>query len=143
MICPNLLKITFYVHHFLYSFTDFDGSDGITTSGMVSPRSIMVLHGFRSKDVKLARRQNTITPNTPNCWLPTKVMYPANANKGFSWLTRSTPIFVVEERSNTYMTAAIAIVLVVTVIGMLIVQAGKGIRVNFILPWCILLRNNP
>ena len=30
------------------------------------------------------------------------VMYPANLAKRFSWLTSSTPIFIVEERSNIY-----------------------------------------
>ena len=38
--------------------------------------------------------------HTPQCWLTTKVTYPANSTKRLSWLTRSTPIFVVEERSN-------------------------------------------
>ena len=30
-------------------------------------------------------------------------MYPANSTKRFSWLTCSTPIFIVGERSNIYM----------------------------------------
>ena len=31
-------------------------------------------------------------------WLPAKVMYPANSTKHISRLTRSTPIFIVEDR---------------------------------------------
>ena len=38
--------------------------------------------------------------HTPHSWLPAKVMYPANSLNHFSCLTRSTLIFIVEERSN-------------------------------------------
>ena len=41
--------------------------------------------------------------HTPHCWLPAKVMYPAISTKRFSWLTRSTAIFIVEERLYIYM----------------------------------------
>ena len=30
-----------------------------------------------------------------HCWLPTKVMYPTNSTKCFSWLTRSTSILLI------------------------------------------------
>ena len=30
----------------------------------------------------------------PHCWLPAKVMHPANSTKRFSWLTHSTSIFI-------------------------------------------------
>ena len=32
--------------------------------------------------------------HTPHCWLPAKVMHPANSTKRFSWLTRSTSILL-------------------------------------------------
>ena len=31
-----------------------------------------------------------------NCWLPAKVMYPANLTIRFSWLTRSTSILLMK-----------------------------------------------
>ena len=34
--------------------------------------------------------------HTPHCWLPAKVMYPANSTERFSWLTRSTSIFLMK-----------------------------------------------
>ena len=34
--------------------------------------------------------------HTPHCWLPAKVMYPANSTKCFSWLNRSTSILLME-----------------------------------------------
>ena len=72
---------------------------------MVSPRSITVHHGFRSQEARRARKQNidyAKQHHTPHCWLPAKVMYPANSTNRFSWLTRSTAIFIVEECSNIY-----------------------------------------
>ena len=50
-----------------------------------------------SKNIDYAKQHHT-----PHCWLVAKVMYPANSTKRFSWLTRSTPIFIVEERSDIY-----------------------------------------
>ena len=38
-----------------------------------------------SKNIDYAKQHHT-----PHCWLPAKVMYPANSTKRFSWLTRST-----------------------------------------------------
>ena len=32
--------------------------------------------------------------NVSHCWLPAKVMYPANSIRCFSWLTRSTSILL-------------------------------------------------
>ena len=64
---------------------------------MESPCSIMMHHGFRSKEVRRARKQNidyTKQHHTPHCWLHAKVMYPANSTKRFSWLTRSNPILL-------------------------------------------------
>ena len=40
--------------------------------------------------------------HTPHCWLPAKVMYPAISTIRFSWLTRSTPILIVEKLANIY-----------------------------------------
>ena len=34
--------------------------------------------------------------HTTHCWLPAKVMYPANSTKRFSWLTRSTSILLMK-----------------------------------------------
>ena len=50
-----------------------------------------------SKNIDYAKQHHI-----PHCWLPAKVMYPASSIKRFSWLTRSTPNFIVEERSNIY-----------------------------------------
>ena len=40
---------TFCVLRFFYSFTASDGSDGSTAGRVISPCSIMMHHGFRSK----------------------------------------------------------------------------------------------
>ena len=77
---------------------------------VTSPRSIVVHHGLRSKKVRRARKLNidyAKQHHTPHCCMPTKVMYPANSTKRFSWLTRSTSILIVEERSNIYNVIAI------------------------------------
>ena len=81
---------------FFYSFTASDCSEGIIAGLVVSLWSIMVHHGFRSKEVRYARKQNIDYDkqhHAPHCWLPAKVMYPAISTKCFNWLTRSTPIF--------------------------------------------------
>ena len=44
-----------------------------------------------SKDIDYAKQHHT-----PHCWLPAKVMYPANSTKRFSWLTRSTSILLMK-----------------------------------------------
>ena len=98
------IKTTSCVHRFSYFFTASDHSEG-TAEVLVSPCSNMMHHGFRSKEVRHTRKQNidcTKQHHTPHCWLPVKVMCPANSTKRFSWLTRSTPIFIVEEHSNIY-----------------------------------------
>ena len=61
-----------------------------------SRRSIMV-HQARRAGKKLSIIPNNITPNS--C-LPVKMKYPANSSRSFSWLTRSTPNIIFEERSN-------------------------------------------
>ena len=43
-----------------------------------------------------------ITQNSITLHKATKILYPANSTKRFSWLTRSTPIFIVEECSTIY-----------------------------------------
>ena len=94
---------TFCLHPFFYSFTASDDSKGTNAGRVVSPRSISVHHGFRSKEVRRARKQNIDCAkehHTPHHWLPAKVTYPANSSNRLSWLTRSTPIFIVEEHSN-------------------------------------------
>ena len=99
MIGPTLLRTTFSAHRFIfYPFTATDGSLGNTAGRVKSPRSIMVHHCFRSKEVRRARKQNIDYGKqhyTPHCWLPSKVMYPENSTKRFSWLTRSTPFFII------------------------------------------------
>ena len=63
----------------------------------------MVHHGFISKEVRCAIKQNidyAKQHHTPHCLLPAKVMYPANSTKRFSWLTHLTLIVIVEECSN-------------------------------------------
>ena len=42
---------------FSYSFTASDGSEGSTAVSVVSPCSIMILHGFISKEVMRAKKQ--------------------------------------------------------------------------------------
>ena len=94
VISPTLLKTTVCPHSFFFhSITASDGSEGTTAGRVVSPRSIMVHHGLRSKEVRCARKQNNDYAkqhHTPHCWLPTKVIYPAN----------TSPIFIVVKRSN-------------------------------------------
>ena len=71
VICQTLLKTTFYAHRFFfYSVT---ASDGATTGRVASPCSITVHHGYISKEVMCARRENIDYPkqhHTPHCWLP-------------------------------------------------------------------------
>ena len=93
----------FCAHHFLlYSFTASDDLEGTTAGCVVSPHSIMMHHGFRSKVFRYVKSNINYFKqhHTPLCWLPAKVMYPADSTKHFSWLTCSTPIFNDEERSN-------------------------------------------
>ena len=57
----------------------------------------MVLWGFISKEVRRARKQNidyARQHHIPHCWLPAKLMYPANSTKRLSWLTRLTPVYI-------------------------------------------------
>ena len=105
MIGPTLSKTTTCAYRFFfYSFTASHGSGGTTASRVVSPRSIMRHHRFRSEEVRRAIKQNIdyVKHHTPHCWTPGIVMYPANSTKSFSWLTRQARIFIVEERSNIY-----------------------------------------
>ena len=44
-----------------------------------------------SKNINYAKQHHT-----PHCWLPAKVMYPANSTLRFSWLTRSTSILLMK-----------------------------------------------
>ena len=60
---------------------------------------------MHNKKARRARKQNidyAKQHHTPHCWMPSKVMYPANSTKSLSWMTRSSPIFYFEERSNIY-----------------------------------------
>ena len=93
-----------YAHRLFYSFIASDGSEGTTADRVVSPRSIMVHHGYRSKEARRAIKNIDYAKQhlNPYCRLHGKLMYPANSTMLFSWLTRSTPIFIVEERSNIY-----------------------------------------
>ena len=87
------------LHFFFYSFTASDASEGTTAGCVASPRTIMVCHGFRSNETRRARKQKINYPkqqHTPQCWLPAKVMHPANSTKRFSRLTHSSPIFIVK-----------------------------------------------
>ena len=102
---PTLLRTTFSVHRFFYSFTSSDGSKGTIADRMVPPRSIMWHYGIRSKEGKHAREQNIDCfkqHRTPQCWLLTMVTYPANTTKRFSWLTRPAPIFLLLKNIEIY-----------------------------------------
>ena len=99
MIVPTLIKTAFCTHRIFYSFTASDGSEGTTAGRVVSPCSIVVHHGFRSKEVRRARKQYidyTKQHHTPHSWLSTILA------KRLSWLTRSTQFFIVVESSNIY-----------------------------------------
>ena len=79
---------------FSYSFTASDGSEESTAGRVMSPCSIMMHHGLgmqESKNIDYAKQHHT-----PHCWLPAKVMHPANSTKRFSWLTRSTSILLMK-----------------------------------------------
>ena len=53
----KLEKTTFCAHRFFHFFTTSDASGGATVGHVVSPSSIMVLRGFRSKEAMHARKQ--------------------------------------------------------------------------------------
>ena len=97
----TLLLTTFCAHRFFYSITASDCSDGTTVSRVVSPRSIVMHHGNRSKKARRERKQNP-KHLTPHSWLPAKVIYLANSTMSFSWLTLSTQVYIVEGRWNIY-----------------------------------------
>ena len=62
--------------------------------------ALSVCHGFRSKEVRFARKQKNYYAkqhHTPHCCLLVKVMYPANSTKCLCWLTHSSPIFIAVE----------------------------------------------
>ena len=101
MIGLTSLRTMFCAHRFSYDFTAPDGSEGTTACRVVSFRSTMGHHGFKSKEARFARKQNIdYTSHHPlHCWWPAKVMDLANSTK---WLIRSTQIFIVVERSNIY-----------------------------------------
>ena len=79
----NLENTTFCVLRFFsYSFTASDGSEESTAGHVVSPCTIMVHDGFRSKEARRVRKQiidYAKQHHTPQCWLPATVMYPANS----------------------------------------------------------------
>ena len=105
-ISQTQIKTTFCtLRCFFNSFTASGGSERNTAGRVASPRSIMVRHGFRSKEAWRAKKQNidyAKQHRSPHCWLPAKLMHPANSTKRFSWLTRLTPFLIVKERSNIY-----------------------------------------
>ena len=81
---------------FSYSFTASDGSEESTPGRVVSPCSTMVSEVRRrgvqeSMNIDYAKQHHT-----PHCWLPAKVMYPANSTKRFSWFSRSTSIVLMK-----------------------------------------------
>ena len=84
-------------HRFFFdSFISSDGSEVTTVDCVVSPRSIMMHQGFRSKEVRCARKQTIYyykQDHTLHCRLLANVMYSANSTKRFFCLIRSNPIF--------------------------------------------------
>ena len=102
-IVKDYILCTSFLLLFLHFFWWFRGNH--SRPCVVSPRSIMVHHGFRSKDLRHARKQSIYYAkqnHTSHCWLPAKVMYPTNSTKLLFWLTRSTPIFIAEQCSNIH-----------------------------------------
>ena len=55
LIDPTLLKSTFSAHCFFYSFTASGGYEVTTAGRVLSPRSIVEHHGFRSQACKNAK----------------------------------------------------------------------------------------
>ena len=51
----------------------------------------------KRRGVKKCKNIDYVTQrHTPHCWLPAKMMYPANSTKRFSWLTRSPSILLMK-----------------------------------------------
>ena len=95
VISSTLPLTTCCAHRLFYSFTASDGSERTTAGRVVSPCSIMVHH--RKQYIDYVKRHHT-----PHCWFSDMVMYPAISANRFSWLTRSAPISIIEERSNLF-----------------------------------------
>ena len=92
-------------HFFFYCFTASAGSEATTAGRVVSPRPIMVHHGFRREEERRVGKQNidyAKQHHTPQSWLSANVMYPANLTKRFSGLTRSTPILLLLKNVQIY-----------------------------------------
>ena len=82
--CILILCSLLDCQHFFYSFNASDGSEGTTAGHVVWPRYVIDHHGFRSKEVRHARKQNIDygkQHHTPRCWLLVEVMYPAKSTK--------------------------------------------------------------
>ena len=115
----NLEKTTFYVLCFFsYSFTAFDYSEESTAVvwyhlvlslytmvSEVDRRDVWchlvlswctMVSEVERRDVQESRNIDYAKHHSPHCCLPTKVMYPADSSKHFSWLTCSTSILLVK-----------------------------------------------
>ena len=84
MTALTLPKSKFCVHPSFYSFIAYGGSEGTTAGSVVSPRSTMVHHCFRSKQVRRAIKQNddyAKQHHNRHCWLSAKETYPRKLNQ--------------------------------------------------------------
>ena len=86
---------------FSYSFTASDGSEESTAGRVVSPCSIMMHHGFRSKEARRAGKQKYRSHQTTS-HSPLLIARQGDVSKRFSWLTRLTSI-VLRMNVQTYM----------------------------------------
>ena len=77
-VCLNNASFFFFFKYFL--------CQGYELSGEIALKNnhYYYYYGIRSKEVRRASKQNidyTKQHHTPRCWLPAKMMYPANSTK--------------------------------------------------------------
>ena len=90
---------------FFYSFTASDGSEGSTAGRVVSPCSIMMHHGFRSKEARCARKQRyqlRQTTSHSSLLVARQGDVSRKLNQAFLLVDSFNINFVDEERSDIY-----------------------------------------
>ena len=90
---------------FSYSFTASDGYEESNAGRVESPSSIIMHHGFKSKEACVHESKNIDCAkqhHTPHCWLSAKVMYLGKLIQAFLLVDSFSFNIVVEERSYIY-----------------------------------------